>query len=72
MRAPRNPKQIAGCLPTGFTLDSMLSPDQFCRWQQVGRAWFSKRLATLPGVVSESREHCRIHPRTYLEKRVSK
>lgn len=61
--------QVPGCLPPGFNLDSMLTPDQFCEWQQVSRAWWSKRSATLPGVKRVSRSMVRIHPRTYLEGR---
>jgi hypothetical protein len=66
------PKQIPGCLPEGYDLDSMLTPEQFCIWQQVGRAWFSRRSCTLPGVIRRSREFVRIHPRTFLSKTVRK
>lgn len=49
----------------------MLTPQQFCAWQQVTRRWFSARSSTLPGVVIESRKQIRIHPRTYLDKRTA-
>lgn len=62
-------QQKPGCLPKGFNLDSMLTPDQFCVWQQVKRDWFKARIHTLPGVVAHSRKMVRIHPRTYLEKK---
>lgn len=66
------PQQLPGCLPRGFTIDSMLTPDQFCIWQQVGRAWFKARRKKLPGVKIHSREMIRIHPRTYLERTFAK
>ena len=60
-------KQAPGCLPRGYTLDSMLTPEQFCKWIQVGVDWFSARHEKLPGVKAHSRKMIRIHPRTYLE-----
>lgn len=60
-------EQKPGCLPQGYTLDSMLTPEQFCVWQQVGVDWFSRRQAKLPGVIAHSRKMVRIHPRTYIE-----
>lgn len=62
--------QLPGCLPFGYGLDSMLTPEQFCIWQKVGRDWFAARKDKLPGVIWHSREMVRIHPRTYLEKSV--
>jgi hypothetical protein len=58
--------QLPGCLPEGYTLDSMLTPEQFCLWQQVKRRWLTHR-PRLKGLVHHSREMIRIHPRTYLD-----
>lgn len=60
-------KQIPGCLPPGYDLDALLTPEQFCLWQQCGRNWFSARKYILRGVITHSREMVRVHPRTYLE-----
>ena len=65
-----SPEQQRGCLPKGYDLDSMLTPDQFCAWQQVSREWFGSRIGILPGVIRESRKAIRIHPRTYLDESV--
>jgi hypothetical protein len=65
--------QLPGCLPCGFDLDSMLTVEQFAVWQ--GRSVSSARksvAARMPGVVRESRECVRIHPRTYLEARLKR
>ncbi|HYG22756.1 MAG TPA: hypothetical protein VEH04_08245 [Verrucomicrobiae bacterium] len=59
--------QKPGCLPTGFDLDSMLTPEQFCTWQQVERHWLTARKAQLPGVIIRGRKMVRIHPRTFIE-----
>ncbi|HTV42595.1 MAG TPA: hypothetical protein VMF08_18665 [Candidatus Sulfotelmatobacter sp.] len=48
----------------------MLTVDQFAEWQQCSVRWVRMRLSILPGVIRESREHVRIHPRTYLEARL--
>lgn len=56
-------------LPKGYTLDDMLTPEQFCAWQQRSLKWFRSRKHLLPGVVRES-THTRIHPRTYLNSRL--
>jgi hypothetical protein len=45
----------------------MLTPEQFCIWQQVKRKWFKLRLARLPGVVARSRQMVRVHPRTFIQ-----
>ncbi len=66
MKTTRPIAQILGCLPKGFGLDSMLTPDQFCVWQQVSRDWLAARARVLPGVVAHSRKNVRIHPRNYL------
>lgn len=55
-----------------INLDDLLTPEQFAAWQGMSLAWVVKRLPTLPGVISESREHTRIHPRTYLENRLKR
>jgi len=67
--APMNePKQIPGCLPAGFDLDSLLTVEQAAIWKQINLATFRKRLAVMPGVIRDSRECVRIHPKTHLEK----
>ncbi len=53
-----------------FDLDSLLTPAEFGRWIGQSESWVRRRLSTLPGVIRESRKHIRIHPRTYLEKRL--
>jgi len=60
-------KQVPGNLPRGATLDSLLTPEEFCIWQKCGRDWFASRSRTLPGIVRHSKKHVRIHPRSYLE-----
>lgn len=60
--------QLPGCLPVGATLDTLLTRQEFCIWQRCGRNWFTARKSTLPGVIIQSRDMVRIHPRTYLEK----
>ncbi len=51
-------------------LDALLTPAQFARWIGESESWVRRRLASLPGVIREGRKHIRIHPRTYLEKRL--
>ena len=53
-------------------LDNLLTVEQFAAWQQSPVATVRKRLATMPGVIRESRKCVRIHPRTYLETRLRK
>jgi hypothetical protein len=53
-------------------LDALLTVAQFAAWQQVPERTVRKRLASMPGVIQESRECVRIHPRTYLEARLKK
>jgi hypothetical protein len=55
-----------------INLDDLLTPEQFAGWQQVPVETVRKRLATMPGVIRESRQCVRIHPRTYLESRLKK
>lgn len=62
--------QKPGSLPKGATLDSLLTPDEFCTWQKCERDWFTARRHNLPGIIRHSKKHVRIHPRTYLEKSV--
>ena len=59
--------QQPGCLPQGYDLDSILTPEQFCIWWQVGKDWFSTNLPSMKGVISHSRKTVRIHPRSFLE-----
>jgi hypothetical protein len=55
-----------------FDVDALLTPAQFADYLQVSEAWVRRRLGCLPGVIREGRKHVRIHPRTYLEKRLRK
>ena len=57
-------------VPTGVNLDDLLTPAQFAVWVGESEYWVRRRLASLPGVIREGRKHVRIHPRTYLEKRL--
>lgn len=45
---------------------------EFARWLGVEECWVRKRLGVLPGVIIESRETVRIHPRTYLDFRLNR
>ena len=63
-------KQLPGCLPKGYSLDSLLTPQQFMIWRGVKRTWWSAHGRLMPGVVKESRGTFRVHPRTYLEKQL--
>jgi hypothetical protein len=61
------PRQIPGCLPHGYDLDSLLTVEQFSVWQQSPESTTRKRLSVTPGVIRQSRKSVRIHPRTFLE-----
>ncbi|MEN6533335.1 MAG: hypothetical protein ABFD89_06710 [Bryobacteraceae bacterium] len=52
---------------TPINLDDLLTVEQFAAWRQEPVSLVRKRLAYMPGVVRESRENVRVHPRTYLE-----
>lgn len=58
--------QVAGCLPDGYGLDSLLTPEQFAVWTQQGDGLVRRRLPGMRGARQESRNCWRIHPRTYL------
>lgn len=60
-------RQKPGCLPQGFTRDSLLLKEEFCVWQRVQPEWFEGRAKYLPGVVGHSTRHLRIHVGTYLD-----
>ena len=53
-------------------LNAMLTVEEFADWQQVQPSWVRNRLASLPGVIRESRKHVRIHPKTYIESRLKR
>ena len=55
-----------------FDQDELMTVEQFAAWQKCSVAWVRARLAVLPGVIRETREHVRIHPRTYLDSRLKK
>jgi hypothetical protein len=63
----RTPRPFSG----DFNLDSLMTVQEFARWLGVTERWLRKRLRILPGVIMESRETVRIHPKTYLEARLS-
>jgi hypothetical protein len=56
--------------PNNINLDDLLTPAQFAQWLGESESWVRRRLGSLPGVIREGRKHIRIHPRTYLEKRL--
>lgn len=56
--------------PAPIDLDALLTVEQFAAWRQEPVRTVRKRLASMPGVVRESRESIRIHPRTYLNARL--
>jgi len=53
-----------------INLDELLTPAQFAQWIGESESWVRRHLCSLPGVIREGRKHIRIHPRTYLEKRL--
>ena len=53
-----------------MNLDALLTPAEFGRWIGESESWVRRRLGSIPGVIREGRKHIRIHPRTYLEKRL--
>ncbi len=61
-------KQRPGCLPPGFTQDSLLNRREFCTWRRVSLEWLKARVDMIPGVVKESNKVWAVHPRSYLEK----
>jgi hypothetical protein len=63
-------KQIPGCLPPGYSLDSLLTVEQFARWQDASLKWVWQHASALPGVIHEGRKMTRFHPRTYLNTRL--
>lgn len=59
--------QIPGSLPRGFTLDSLLTVEQFAVWRQKAVETVRDELPTTAGVIKRTKKDQRIHPRTYLE-----
>ena len=55
-----------------MNLDDLLTVEQFAAWTQTPLRTVRARLASMPGVIRESRKCVRIHPRTYLETRLKK
>jgi hypothetical protein len=51
-------------------LDDLLTPAQFGQWIGESESWVRRRMSSIPGIIREGRKHIRIHPRTYLEKRL--
>ncbi|MDE2106536.1 MAG: hypothetical protein KGL39_55490 [Patescibacteria group bacterium] len=67
---PPNPPlavQIPGCLPPGYSLDSLLTVSQFALWRQKDIETVRGELPTTKGVIRRTRKDVRIHPRTFLE-----
>jgi hypothetical protein len=62
--------QLAGQLPKGCDLDSLLTVEQFATWRQISPLTAQRKISNTPGVIIESREDIRIHPRTYLDARI--
>lgn len=62
--------QLPGCLPDGFTLDSLLTVEQFAIWRQKSVDRVRRELPVTKGVIGSSMKDRRIHPRTYLERSV--
>ena len=60
-----------GKVSSAVNLDALLTPAQFAQWLGESEYWVRRRLASLPDVIREGRKHVRIHPRTYLERRLS-
>ena len=63
--------KLLGC-DSKMDLDALMTVEQFAAWLQVPARTVRKRLASMPGVIQESRKCIRIHPRTYLEVRLKK
>lgn len=59
-------RQTPGCLPEGYTEDSLLTVPQFALWVGLVERVVRKKLPNLPGVIRRSERDVRIHPRTYL------
>jgi hypothetical protein len=59
--------QVAGCLPEGYNLDSLLTVEQFAVWRQISEKTARKYLPILPGVGGHTKRNKFIHPRTFLE-----
>lgn len=59
--------QIPGCLPKGYTLDSMLEPKQCAKWLNIHERELGEkyRKGTIPAAKLGHRT-LRFHPRTIL------
>ena len=65
---PRIIGQLPGCLPRGFTLDSLLTVQQFAVWRQKSVDAVKAELRLLKKCVfQQSQKDRRIHPRSFLE-----
>lgn len=65
---PKSGQQIPGCLPAGFTDESLLTEAEFCVWMRVSRSWLVSRINKMEGVVKFSKRTRRIHPKTFKAK----
>ena len=62
----KQPRQIPGCLPLGYDLDSLLTVEQFALWWQVAVRTARAALPITKGVLRGPGEDVRIHPRNHL------
>jgi hypothetical protein len=65
-------KQLPGCLPEGYSLDSLLTVEQFAMWRRLSVLVARRKLPITPGVIRYSKRDIQIHPRTYLDKKLKK
>jgi hypothetical protein len=62
--------QIPGCLPQGYDNNSLLSPEQFAKWQGWSLRTTRRKWPLLPGRVFHGQRGQRIHVGTYLAEAV--
>jgi|GEM_PF-2827795 len=60
-------EQLPGCLPEGYTLDSLLTVSQFAIWRQISPLTASRKFDVTAGAIKSGQVDRRIHPRTFLE-----
>jgi|ERR1022692_3305179 hypothetical protein len=71
-----NRKLTSGERVTNGEVSRHRRENQAGRWPGAGcrlgesESWVRRRMGSIPGVIREGRKHIRIHPRTYLEKRL--
>jgi len=60
------PTQRPGCLPEGYTLDSILSLEQWGTWMGYAPAYARRKIRSIRDGVIRQGGRPKIHPRTYL------